>query len=170
MATAINDADEIRLQMAQIRRELHSDVREVVATAEAVTDWRRYIRMYPWAAVGAALALGYFVVPRRHKAVPVPLLTPADMAEVHETIEKNKATTHESDQKGKGLVGMAIGFLGPIAVRAAQGYAAQYLEQWLEQQQQQQQQQAARPSRSPSPGSSERTGGAAGRPPSTPPF
>ena len=168
MATATNDADEIRLQMAQIRRELHADVRDVVATAEAVTDWRRYIRMYPWAAVGAALAVGYFVVPRRHKVVPVPLLTPADMTEVHETIEKTKAATKPPEQKG--LVGMAIGFLGPIAVRAAQGYAAQYLENLLEQQQQPQPQPAASPSRPPSSGSSERTGGAAGRPPSMPPF
>ena len=36
MATATNEIEEIRRQMAQIRRELHEDVQEVVAGAEAV--------------------------------------------------------------------------------------------------------------------------------------
>ncbi|MHC5544836.1 hypothetical protein ACYOEI_41915, partial [Singulisphaera rosea] len=69
MATVTNDADEILRQMALIRRDLHEDVRGVVASAEAVTDWHRHIRNHPWLALGAATAVGYFVVPRRHKVV-----------------------------------------------------------------------------------------------------
>jgi len=118
--------------MAQIRRELHSDVREVVASAEAVTDWRRYIRNAPWVALGASFAIGYILVPRRHKASPpsVVAVVPTDAAQVREAVSEVKAKSPR-----KGLLGMAFGLLGPIAVRAAQGYALQYLEQYLAQQQ-----------------------------------
>jgi hypothetical protein len=138
VATATNEADEIRLKMARIRRELHEDVREVVASAEAVTDWRRYIRMYPWAALGVPFAVGYLIVPRKHRPVPIPIVVPAGAAEVREAIDREKEREKDKakEPQRKGLVGMALGFLAPIALRAAQGYAVQYLEAWIAQQQQ----------------------------------
>ncbi len=42
MVTGSNDVDEIYHRMAVIRRELHTNVRESVAGAEAVVDWGRY--------------------------------------------------------------------------------------------------------------------------------
>ena len=75
MATASNDIDSIRQQMAQIRHELHQDVRGVVVNAEAVTDWRRYYRMSPWASLAAAFAVGYLVVPKRRRKSPRDLAT-----------------------------------------------------------------------------------------------
>jgi len=131
VATATNDVDQIRRRMAEIRRELHEDVREVVASAEAVTDWRRYIRMYPWAALGVAVAVGYLIVPRRHRTLPQDLATHADVARVREVVKEAKV----KDKARKGLIGAAFGFLIPIAMRAAQGYAVQYLEHWILQQQ-----------------------------------
>src|SRR4051812_33689185 len=104
--------------MAQIRRELHEDVREVVASAEAVTDWKRYIRMYPWAAIGVAVAVGYLVVPRRHRTVPSDIATQADVAKVREVVRDAKKEAKEPARKG--LIGMALGFAAPIALRAAQ--------------------------------------------------
>src|SRR4051812_8904675 len=121
--------------MAQIRRELHEDVREVVASAEAVTDWPRYIRMYPCAALGAAVAAGYLIVPRRHRTVPRDIATHADVAQAREVVEDVKGKQDKPKKSRKGVVGAAFGFLVPIALRAAQGYAVQYLEQWVLQQQ-----------------------------------
>jgi hypothetical protein len=134
-ATRSSDVDEIRRQMAQIRRDLHQDVREVVASAEAVTDWHRYIRKYPWAAVGGAALLGYLVVPRRHRRVPPDLATQADVAQVRAAVEQTRETPKEPEPKRKGVVGMALAIIGPVALRAAQGYAVQYLENWIVQQQ-----------------------------------
>jgi hypothetical protein len=57
---------------------------------------------------------------------------------------------------------MALGFVAPIAMRAAQGYAAQYLEAWIAQQQA-----AAGPC--PGPGQPAPSGDA-GRPQAMPPF
>ena len=55
MATGSNDVDEIFQRMAVIRRELHTNVRESVAGAEAFADWGRYTWTYPWIALGEAL-------------------------------------------------------------------------------------------------------------------
>jgi hypothetical protein len=131
VAAATTEVDEIRRRMAQIRRELHEDVRGVVSSAEAVTDWRRYIRMYPWAALGVAAAAGYLIVPRRHRTIPTDIATQADVAQVREVVKDAKA----EKKSRKGLIGAAFGFAVPIALRAAQGYAVQYLEHYLQQQQ-----------------------------------
>lgn len=134
MATASNDIDTIRRQMAQIRRELHEDVRDVVASAEAATDWKHYVRMYPWACLGAAVAVGYFVVPKRSESIPDRLASQADLTNVRDLVEGTKKKREE--KKRSGLVGAAFGMLVPLVVRAGQNYAMHYFENWLAQQQQ----------------------------------
>ena len=138
MSTAQPDIDEIRKKMAQIRRDLHSDVQSVVQGAEAATDWRRFIRGYPWASIGVALAVGYLIVPRRHRALGTTInLAPAEIAravaaEVPKALKRPKDPEPEK-KKGKGLVGTALGMLAPVALRAVQGYALQFAEQWMAQ-------------------------------------
>lgn len=137
MATAPKDVDEIRRQMAQIRRELHEDVRDVVAGAEAVTDWQRHIRNHPWISLGSAFALGYLLVPRRHHHVPSDVATQAGVAStvraaIQETADEARAAARP--RRRGGLVRKALGLVGPMAARLAQGYAMQYLENWLAQQ------------------------------------
>ena len=117
--------------MAQIRRDLHEDVKGVVQGAEAATDWRRFIRNYPWACMGAALAVGYLVVPRKHR----PTTTNIHMAtpEIARAIAPVEAPKPAETKKGKGLLGTVFGLLAPVAFRAAQGYALQFAEQWMAQ-------------------------------------
>ena len=122
MSPIPNDPDDIRRRMALIRRELHADVQGVVAKAEAAADWRRYLTMYPWVSLSAALALGYWIVPKRtpraisyvEAASPPPVLTAREEA----AVEK------------KSLLGAAIGMLAPLAMRMAQGYALKLLDEW----------------------------------------
>jgi len=133
LATASNDIDSIRQQMAQIRHELHQDVRGVVEHAEAATDWRRYFRMYPWPSMAAAFAIGYFIVPKRRRKIPRDLATRADIARVREDVQEAKEPAKKAATKG--VLGALFGMLVPVVVRAAQGYAVQYFETWLAQQQ-----------------------------------
>jgi len=58
-------ADSIRQRMREVRCELGEDVEEFVESARTITDWHYYVERYPWVCIGAALALGYVVVPRR---------------------------------------------------------------------------------------------------------
>jgi hypothetical protein len=112
--------------MAQIRRDLHADVQGVVQGAEAATDWRRYIRDYPWASLGAALVVGYMIVPHKRQPATIQLA----QAEPSRTAVA-EAPRPAEEKKGKGLLGMVFGLVAPVALRAAQGYALQFAEQWL---------------------------------------
>jgi len=165
VSTAPTDIDDIRRRMAQIRRELHDDVQGVVAGAEAATDWRGWIRNYPWISVGLAFAVGYILVPRRHREVPTIRITPP---------EASRALVAESprapEKRKKGLIGWGLGLLAPVVLRAAQGYALQFFEQWMAQRLQAQGQQpfdfaaafGGQPAPSPPPGPAAGPGGQPG--------
>jgi DUF883 C-terminal glycine zipper region len=138
VATALNEPDEIRRKMGQIRRDLHEDVREVVAGAEAATDWRRYVRAYPWAAVGAAAAVGFLAVPKVSRSAPRDAARQSDVAEVRDELRQAREEKAEAkDEKRRSLVGAAFAMAAPLAWRFAQNYAVAYLEQWIAQHQQQ---------------------------------
>jgi len=58
------EIDQLQAEMARIRRDLNGNVDEIVESAKELTDWRLFVRSYPWASVGAAAAAGYLVAPR----------------------------------------------------------------------------------------------------------
>lgn len=157
MATAPNDIEEIRRKMARIRRELHEDVRDVVEGAEAVSDWRHYVRRYPWATVGAACAIGFFLVPKRKK----PTIKPAEVAEAVAAIipQLTPAAPPVPEKKGGGLIRGAIGLLAPVALRAAQNYATHFVSNWIAQQQDQVAAMMAAAGMVPQPGGPPESGG-----------
>ena len=59
------DSDMIRQQMASIRRELDADVDAVVGQVRELTDWRNFVKRYPFLSITAAMAIGYMLVPQR---------------------------------------------------------------------------------------------------------
>ena len=133
-----DSADDIRRQMAQIRQRLHEDMQGVVAGAEAASDWKHYVRMYPWAAVGVALAAGFLVVPRRRRSVTKTAEKAAEaaVAKFSNTVEPLASVPPPKPEEAKkGWIGAAIGLVAPLAVRAAQSYALGYVENWIAQQQ-----------------------------------
>lgn len=120
--TEPREADEIRHQMADIRNCLHQDVQEIVDNARDMTNWRYYVRRYPWAAVGTAAALGYFVVPRRTKVVSQDADAIADrLSAEYRSAMAGDAQPH----KKKTLVGEGFNFVANLAVRGLLSYAAQ---------------------------------------------
>src|SRR5208282_5650420 len=68
LATVRTNADDIRRQMAEIRSQLHQDMRGVVNVAATATDWRTYVRVRPWLAIGLAFTSGFLLVPGRSRA------------------------------------------------------------------------------------------------------
>jgi len=140
VSTVPNEVDDIRRQMAEIRRVLHEDVQGVVATAEAATDWRRYLTAYPWVSLGAAFAVGYFIVPRGHPTVATAAELSKVQAVVRDTrdqvVEAAKGESQGKSRRKKGLIAAGLGMVAPLVVKAAQSYALSYLEQWMLQQQQ----------------------------------
>jgi hypothetical protein len=66
---ADDDAEAIRRRMAELRRELTGDVREVSRGARVMTDWTFYVRRFPWVVVGIAACAGYLLIPRKPQII-----------------------------------------------------------------------------------------------------
>lgn len=70
----------IRQRMEEVRCELDEDVQEIVEGARGMGKWRWYVRTYPWICLGAAVAIGYLIVPRRPRGVHPQTRTQAELA------------------------------------------------------------------------------------------
>lgn len=84
--------------MAEVRRDLDHDVREVSRGARTMIDWKFYARKFPWAIASAALVAGYMLVPKR-KAVIKP-----DPEMIQELVRQKKikveSVTRHPDKAG----------------------------------------------------------------------
>jgi hypothetical protein len=134
VASAPDEATEIQREMARIRVELHEDMQGVVAGAEAVASWHRFVKHYPWPSLAVGFAIGYLIVPRKRRSA-----TRTGEAAAHAVVDEvreavGRPRLAEKAKPRRGLFGMLFGFVGPIALRAAQGYAVQYVENWILQQ------------------------------------
>ncbi|AMV40866.1 hypothetical protein [Planctomyces sp. SH-PL62] len=136
----MSDVDEIRRQMALIRREMHTSASNVVSEVEQAMDWRSVIRNHPYIALGAGLAVGYFVVPRRKKtrrvveiaADALPLST-ADAAPRPLLFQPPAPPEKPSKPLGRRLLSWGVGMLWPLVGQSVQAYAAVWLEDQLKQ-------------------------------------
>jgi len=126
-----DDAQTIHERMAQIRRKHHEDVREVLAGAETVADWGRHIRLYSWAALGAAVVALIWTATNRGRTASMKTASPPNTDIVGAQIVETEAVHPEPSSKRTGLVAEVARFLTSVAVRAAQNYAACCLEEWI---------------------------------------
>ena len=151
MATDQDEIKRIRREMARIRRELHEDVRGMVEGAEAVSDWKHYIRRFPWVGIGVAFGVGFLVVPKRRRstaevarAVIDELPSPTQVGRraargAKSAVESVQTIVPEvPKKKGRGIIKGLIGLAMPIVLKAGQNYAIQFAHNWIAQQQQSQ--------------------------------
>src|SRR5436189_4416070 len=62
-------ADAIRRRMAELRRELTFDVRDVGRSARAMANLSFYVRQFPWATMVLTAAAGYLLVPKKKEVI-----------------------------------------------------------------------------------------------------
>jgi hypothetical protein len=140
-----NPIDDIRQEMAQIRRELYTDVSGVVDIASRVFDWRGVVRRHPWKCLGASFVVGYMLVPRRNRTDQVPSV------QVQEPLSglNHFEAPGVAEQPGlvRSMAHWGWRLFGPIAIQAAQTYAAYLIEDALVRSRS-----PARPPRNPVPG------------------
>ncbi len=130
----MTDVDEIRRQMAQIRHDMHYDVSNVVGDVEEAMDWRAILRKHPYILVGAGLATGYLLVPKRRRD-PVRWVDSA-MREAQPFLERPTAPSRPAKPPKsltKRAAGWAAGMLWPLISQSAQNYAAVWLENQIKQ-------------------------------------
>jgi hypothetical protein len=140
------DVDEIRRQMAQIRREMHSDVSNVVEDVEEALVWRAPLRNHPYIAMGVGLVAGYFLVPRKKSKLQearqaLASVPTEDLAEftprlsaVARPAASRPAKPEPSKPIGRRLLSWGVGMAWPLVSQAVQSYAAMWVEDQLKQQ------------------------------------
>jgi hypothetical protein len=126
----VNEIDDIRRQMAQIRHDLHhnvsnvvSGVSDVVNEVSEVMDWRSILRGHPYILIGIALAAGYLIVPRR-ESLTVQVPDSFEGAAVSEPMVRTRRFRPFSS---------TLDLLWPIATQAAQAYAMVWIENRIKQ-------------------------------------
>jgi hypothetical protein len=124
MASAVSPVDDLQQQMRQVRREMKADVQEIVENAQVLTDWRHYVRTYPWLCVGAAAGIGFFLVPSRR------IVLQPDPAALAEVLREHPLTVQAPTQKTS-LLRMAAGMVMPMIVQGASAFLQGQLDQFL---------------------------------------
>jgi len=114
-------ADDIRREMDSIRADMHVDMDGLVTNARHLTDWKHYVRSFPWASLGVATAIGYFAVPRRLE------IQSPDAETLEKLARENRLVVQHSPQgeEKRGLLVSLANLLGNMAVRAGVAYVGQ---------------------------------------------
>jgi hypothetical protein len=118
MIDASVETQAILERMADMRYDLDEDVQGIVEGARDMSQWRSYVRAYPWWCLGGALALGYLLAPRRASATPSVATSPAQLAgEIRTAMPISPLVSHAS--------GMFLALVGNLAMRAVSKYVLQ---------------------------------------------
>jgi hypothetical protein len=116
--------DDIRERMRFVRRAIGEDMDDFVESTKDITDWRSYVKRYPWLCLGAAIAVGYLVVPKR-----VQILAP-DAETLMELAKQKKVVINTTPPQPRSDLLKSI-FLGATAavLRTSVAFAGQRLSQ-----------------------------------------
>lgn len=103
-----DSAEAIRRRMAELRRELTSDVRGVKEGAREMASPLYYIRRFPWASAAVAAAIGYLLVPKKkHIIKPDPEML-AEMLKKHQINLDPTKPANDTQSMLRGLAVMGL--------------------------------------------------------------
>jgi len=120
------EAEHIQQEMRQVRAELRDAVQDVVDSTEVLRQWQAYVRSYPWVCLGAAAAVGYFVVPTRMTVIRPDTASLLDLAKKQKLVVKMDSLAQRPSLV-KSLLGMAAGTLMQAGVALATKQVNEYL-------------------------------------------
>lgn len=98
----------IQRQMQETRGHLDQDVGTLLHNARLMIDWRRYVRDCPWIAVGAAVAAGFLMVPRRREPVNLDSQALAELVRQNRVVLQINGKPREKEGLADALVSMAL--------------------------------------------------------------
>ncbi len=121
MNSTSQKAEEIQREMARIRCDLNEDVDMIVGDARVMSDWRYYVKTYPWACAAGAVALGYLIVPSRLEVISPDAKTPAKLANQNRLLVRPEP----DPQKRGGMVASLFSIVASTLVRGLVTYLGQ---------------------------------------------
>lgn len=107
--TPLSDPAPARMQ--QIRGDIDQDLEEMVESARSMVDWKHYVKTYPWVCLGAAVALGFLIVPKRSTVIRPDLAALTKLARSGHLVVKPAGM--------RGVVDALLATAANIAVRQA---------------------------------------------------
>jgi hypothetical protein len=114
-------AVEIQDRMREIRGKLPGEVAGIVASARQLTDWKHYVRTFPWGSLAAAAAAGYMAIPRKLEVIRPSAEELLKLARREKLIIEPR---HPAQEK-PGLVESALQLTGNMLLRAGLAYMGQ---------------------------------------------
>lgn len=108
-------ADDICRRMDAIRQTAGAEVETIVQSARELSDWRYYAKNHPLLCAGAAVGLGFLLVPRRKVASP----QVDDAKELIAMLKKHRVQGVTVEGPPSGLVKTVVGLATPFLIRSA---------------------------------------------------
>ncbi len=90
----------------------------MAASARTIVDWKHYVKTYPWVCLGAAVALGFLIVPKRSGEIRPDVATLTQLVRTGHLVIKPAAASD-------GVIGALLATVANIAVRKATAYLGQ---------------------------------------------
>ena len=112
-------AESVRARMQQLRCEIDGDMEDMSAHARTMLDWKHYVKTHPWVCFGAAVALGFLIVPKRPKATPAVAATVIEPAATGHVVIKSGPTITA------GVIDAILATVANIAIQRATAYLGQ---------------------------------------------
>jgi len=120
----VDEAEKIRKEMARIRRGLPGEIQDIKESARTMTDYRYYLQRHPWACMGAAVAIGYLIVPNRTRIVSPDVETLEQLAKKNKLLVKAQPNM---EKQQPGPLNMLFKLAANSLLRAGVAYAGQQL-------------------------------------------
>lgn len=103
-----NDPAAILERMREVRADIRTDVEEVVENAQTMTDWRHYVTNYPLVCAGAAVFVGYMLVPTRAQIIRPTATELAKLAKRQQLVVEPNPAPHHQPSMGQKLMDLAL--------------------------------------------------------------
>lgn len=109
--------------MARIRTRAHRKAERLSEETKHFLDWKHYVRLFPWATVGLAAAVGFWLVPKKSRSIEQKLLD--ELANRKPVVVPVPASV----VKKSGFLSELGGYVRSALLKAGMAYATQYLAQ-----------------------------------------
>jgi len=121
--------DEIVRRMSAIRTSLDGEVGGIVMNARHLTDWKYYVRAYPWVSTLATVAIGFLAVPAKAKPAEI-TIPPSNLPGGSKS--ETKVTAPVAAAASGGILGTLASLASSYALKMAMNYASQrFTKQWM---------------------------------------
>jgi hypothetical protein len=123
-------ADVIRRQMREIRRDIRTEVSQVVSSANQLLDWKAYVHRNPWLVLGSAAALGYLMIPRRSRDLDAVAAARESIDSLADEVRSQSIPKQKTTASA--LSGVVMPILTGVLMRVGTAWGAQVTSQILD--------------------------------------